>query len=181
MLPPLCPLSAIKGAPRWRKGAQHTHTRATAPAPSPSAPAPWPTHSSSSPPNRRRLEPPRADRRPPVATPRRPLPPHRRNRPGTPQIDRAIPFFPADGEAPSSRLPPSPTSSFTDASIHATRVSSPSDWTSSPPSSRRSSPCRRSSCWGRRRSPSFPSLRRPLGHGAARSGLPVDRRVERDP
>ena len=38
VLPPLSPLSAIKRAPQWKKGALHHHTRATAPALSSSSP-----------------------------------------------------------------------------------------------------------------------------------------------
>ena len=38
LLPPLSPLSAIKRAPRWKKGALHHPTRATAPALSSSSP-----------------------------------------------------------------------------------------------------------------------------------------------
>ena len=82
---------------------------------SPSLPVslqPWPNPSHGCRARRRRLRAPRADRRPPFAPPRRPLLPRGRNRVGTPQIDHAILFFPADGEAltsPRCRPRPSPS------------------------------------------------------------------------
>ena len=178
--------SSLCGGRHWRHAAPHHAAAPAAPCwsrrtrpglslpCSPSSPAPSPSSSPGNPRclrvsarrrrchGRRRLRPSQSQPTPPSTSPRRPLPPRARNRPGGAEISVAVQSLssPAAGfRAPSRRCPAIPDLAVPS---NAPLVSLWFSWASSPSPSRRvivapSWPCA-AAAGGRRRSPS----RRPL-------------------